>query len=195
MIRIHHDWQEIAALVGIELPCDFGADRLADHGLLSDYQNGAMGDQEFLDRLAAEFGVDRELAREAHARILREEYDGALALVKELKALEVGVYCLSNTNALHYAEFFEGRFPVCAAFDELFASHRLGLSKPDPAIYEWLENRLGLGGAEIAFFDDAARNIESAQKRGWQAFVVDPAGDPPGVIRQELQSLGLFDRH
>ncbi|MFM9873006.1 MAG: HAD-IA family hydrolase, partial [Fimbriimonadaceae bacterium] len=108
--------------------------------------------------------------------------------------LGMTVYCLSNTNSLHYREFFLGRFPVCEAFDELLASQNLGMSKPDQRIYEYVEKKAGVAGAEIVFFDDSVKNVEAAKRRDWQAFVVDPAGEPPVAIRLILVQLGVLER-
>lgn len=194
MIRIRHAWSEILAEMGLELPAGFDQDRLAQHQLLADFQNGEVSEDEFLDQLALEFGLKRDQVGQAHGLILRDEYPGALELVQDLKAAGVLVYCLSNTNSLHYREFFSGRFQVCEAFDELLASQNLGMSKPDPAIYEFVELKAGLAGDEIIFFDDAEKNVLAAMDRGWRGLVVDPDGDPPMAIRQELVRCGVLER-
>lgn len=194
MIRIRHAWSEILAEMDLCLPDGFTSDRLADHRALSEYQNGQIGEEVFLEVLAQEFGFGVDQVREAHQLILREDYPGAAELVKDLRNVGIKVVCLSNTNELHYREFFSGRFPVCDAFDELLASHRLGLSKPDPAIYQFVEERYGLQGDEIIFFDDNTANIESAKARNWSGMLIDPEGEPPAVIRQELVRRSVLER-
>jgi glucose-1-phosphatase len=194
MIRIRHSWSEILAEMDLRLPEGFSHDRLADHRALSAYQNGEIGEEEFLKALANEFGFGVDQVREAHQLILRQDYPGAAELVNELRKSGIKVVCLSNTNELHFREFFSGRFPVCEAFDELLASHRLGLSKPDPAIYKFVEERYGLLGNEIIFFDDNSANIEAAIARNWSGVLIDPEGDPPGVIRQELVRRSVLER-
>jgi epoxide hydrolase-like predicted phosphatase len=193
MIRIRHAWSEILAEMDLRLPDGFTSDRLSDHRALSAYQNGQIGEEEFLEALAQEFGIGVDQVREAHQLILREDYPGAAELVKDLRNAGIKVACLSNTNELHYREFFSGRFPVCEAFDELLASHRLGLSKPDPAIYKFVEERYGLQGDEIFFFDDNAANIEAAKARNWSGMLIDPEGEPPAVIRQELVRRSVLE--
>jgi glucose-1-phosphatase len=192
MIRIRHAWSEILGEMGLELPSGFSQDRLAQHQLLTDFQNGDLSEAEFLAGLGAEFGLSVDEVGRAHGLILRDEYPGARELVADLTAAGVMVYCLSNTNSLHYREFFSGRFPVCEAFDELLASQNLGMSKPDPRIYQFVEDKAGVTGSEIVFFDDAVKNVEAAKDQGWAAFVVDPEGDPPGSIRLILGQLGIL---
>ncbi|ARU40373.1 hypothetical protein CCB80_04155 [Armatimonadetes bacterium Uphvl-Ar1] len=194
MIRIRHAWSEILAEMDLRLPDGFTSDRLSDHRTLSEYQNGQIEEDEFLEALAQEFGFGVDQVREAHQLILREDYPGAAELVKDLRNAGIKVVCLSNTDELHYREFFSGRFPVCEAFDELLASHRLGLSKPDPAIYKFVEERYGLQGDEIIFFDDNAANIEAAKARSWSGNLIDPENDPPHVIRQELVRRSVLER-
>lgn len=192
MVRIRHAWSEILAEMGLELPTGFTEDRLADHRFLSAFQNGEMSENDFLVGLALEFEMTLEQVWMAHGLILREEYSGALQLVNDIQAAGTRVFCLSNTNALHYREFFDGRFPVCDAFDELLASQKLGLSKPDPRIYKYVEDHAGVQAGEIVFFDDNLPNVEGARACGWMAELVDPEGDPPGAIRQELVRLGVL---
>lgn len=192
MIRIRHRWSEILNELGLPVPDGFDQDSLADHQLLAAFQHGKLGSTDFLVALAGEFGMSIESAERAHGHILDSEYPGACRLVEDLKSDGIGVLCLSNTNALHYREFFSGRFPVCEAFDNLLASHRLGLSKPDPAIYRYVESVSGWSGDEIAFFDDSAPNVLAAQALGWRAEVVDPQGDPPAQARAKLAEWGVL---
>jgi glucose-1-phosphatase len=194
MIRIRYAWSEILAEMDLRLPDGFTSDRLADHRALSAYQNGEIGEEDFLIALSNEFGFGVDQVREAHQLILREDYPGAAELVNDLRKSGIKVVCLSNTNELHFREFFSGRFPVCEAFDELLASHRLGLSKPDPAIYALVEGRYGFQGTEIIFFDDNSSNIEAAIARNWSGVLIDPEVDPPFVIRQELVRRSVLER-
>lgn len=192
MLRIRHSWSEILAEMGLRLPEGFSADRLAEHQELSRYQNGEIGEAEFLAGLSNEFGLSVDEVRHAHQLILMGDYSGARELVDEIRAGGTRAICLSNTNELHYREFFSGRFPVCEAFEELLASHQLGLSKPAPAIYEYVEDRFGVTREGIAFFDDNQGNVEAARSRGWLAELIDPEDDPPAVIRQQLVRWGVL---
>lgn len=191
MVRIRHRWSEILAEMGKELPPDFVPDRLAEHKLLSDYQSAKISEHEFLDQLASELKLSAEDAKIAHGLILMEDYPGAAQLVQEIKSAGIQVVCLSNTNALHFREFFSGRFPVCQAFDQFIASHIVGYNKPDPQIFAALETHVNASGKEILFFDDLLANVDGARAFGWSAERVDPDSDTVSFIRAELSRFGL----
>ena len=59
--------------------------------------------------------------------------------------------------------------------------------KPEPRIYEILEERSGLSGADLFFTDDRADNITAAEARGWRAHLFEgPAG-----LRAALAAAGF----
>ncbi len=53
--------------------------------------------------------------------------------------------------------------------DEIVYSHEVGMSKPDPRIYELTCTRLGVGPEEMVFLDDVEPNIASAREAGIHA--------------------------
>lgn len=55
------------------------------------------------------------------------------------------------------------RCPWLAGFTHHTFSHRLRIAKPDPAIYSYAAEGLGVSPAEILFIDDRAVNINAAR--------------------------------
>jgi putative hydrolase of the HAD superfamily len=55
-----------------------------------------------------------------------------------------------------------------ARFDAVVISCEVGLSKPDPRIYQLCLDRLGLAARETLFVDDRADNVEGAARVGLQ---------------------------
>lgn len=51
-------------------------------------------------------------------------------------------------------------------FDQLTYSYRLGVSKPDPAMFEDAIKKSGMRPDEILFIDDLAKNLYAAEKQG-----------------------------
>ncbi len=79
------------------------------------------------------------------------------------------------------------RFPALAGFTHHTFSHRLGIAKPDAAIYRHAVEGLGVPGGEILFVDDREENILAARGAGMVA--VQYTGH--GVFVEEMQRMGL----
>ncbi len=56
-------------------------------------------------------------------------------------------------------------------FDVLVWSYQLRMAKPDPAIYRYTLNKLGVQPAEALFIDDREVNVEAATALGMKALV------------------------
>ena len=94
-------------------------------------------------------------------------FPGATDLVRDLREHHT-LACLSNTNAIHWA-----RFPdFSTLFDASFASHLMGMVKPDRAAFEYTIHKLALHASDIYFFDDLLPNVEAARAAGLNAFHV-----------------------
>jgi putative hydrolase of the HAD superfamily len=72
---------------------------------------------------------------------------------------------LSNSGPEVMARVRE-RWPLDARFDAVVISCEVGVSKPDPRIYQLCLDRLGLPAPETLFVDDRADNIEGAARVG-----------------------------
>jgi glucose-1-phosphatase len=82
------------------------------------------------------------------------------------------IFLLSNSNLIHYTSFrqdFEEDFGY-RDFDELFErawfSFRIGLKKPDPAIFAHVLKDKNLNPAETLFIDDTLMHVETARTLG-----------------------------
>ena len=51
--------------------------------------------------------------------------------------------------------------------DDIVYSHEVGLSKPDPRVFELTARRLGVEPGEVLFLDDVAGHVEAARAQGW----------------------------
>lgn len=90
-----------------------------------------------------------------------------VAALKACKAHGKKLYVLSNYHdaAFDYAvqthEFFR-------LFDGFVVSARVGMVKPDPAIYRHMTETFRLEPARTLFIDDSNANVEAALHVGWQ---------------------------
>ncbi|MBI1402081.1 MAG: HAD-IA family hydrolase [Porphyrobacter sp.] len=100
--------------------------------------------------------------------------EGSHALVERLAAKGVPLFCLTNFGD----EFFAGFRPTQPIFDhfaDIVVSGVEKIAKPDPRIYEIVEQRSGRSGAALFFTDDNPANIAAARARGWDAHLFTDA--------------------
>nr|MBP6316118.1 HAD family phosphatase [Chitinophagaceae bacterium] len=96
-----------------------------------------------------------------------------LQILQQLQ-LHFNTFLLSNTNAIHEAEFNKRLQQTCGYptmavfFDKIYLSHRVGMRKPSPEIFEKILIENNLQAAETLFIDDSIQHIEGAQKVGIQ---------------------------
>ena len=82
-----------------------------------------------------------------------------------------GLSILTNNNSIMYPQ-------AAGSFEDLvhqtITSHFVGVSKPEPKIYELLRSRIGdPDPSTILFIDDKERNTIAAEDLGFQTFVFD----------------------
>ena len=107
-------------------------------------------------------------------------FDGARALLESLRTRHV-VACLSNTNAIHWAQL--GELPEL--FDTCLASHLTGFMKPDRQAYEHALHELRVAADAVYFFDDLLPNVAAARNVGMRAFQVRGFADLEPLLRAE----------
>jgi len=93
--------------------------------------------------------------------------EGAIALQRALRAKGVPVFALTNFGKYSFEEALP-KMDFLTDFDRLYVSGRMGVIKPDPRIYQMVEDDCGLPPASLLFTDDRADNITAAARRGWR---------------------------
>lgn len=91
-----------------------------------------------------------------------------LAIVERLKS-EARVVIGTNTIAPHYEIHL--RNGDYNAFDAVYASHLIGLAKPDPAFYRHILGAENRHPGETVFVDDTDINVVAAREAGVHAFL------------------------
>jgi 2-haloacid dehalogenase len=91
--------------------------------------------------------------------------DGSVTLLRAVRA--IGTKCVALSNWGKDFETAEKLYPVLTEFDDQVVSYRVGLVKPDPAIFELLLNRHGLQAQRCVFVDDNESNIAAARSLGF----------------------------
>jgi putative hydrolase of the HAD superfamily len=93
-----------------------------------------------------------------------------LAWAAALKARGLLTAILSNIGDT-VQQAMERELNWLSRFDVLVWSYQLRMAKPDPAIYRYTLERLGLQPAETLFIDDREVNVEAATALGMKALV------------------------
>lgn len=112
----------------------------------------------------------------------------SVRLMHALRRRGVPVFALSNFGASTF-QIACRTYPFLQEFDRSYISAHLGLIKPDPQIYAWVERDCGIAPEALLFSDDRPENIEAAKSRGWQAHLFDgPEGWAHTLVKAGLLS-------
>jgi putative hydrolase of the HAD superfamily len=82
----------------------------------------------------------------------------------------------------------EGSSVLRPHFDFFIESSQLGLRKPDPRIYRYTCELMGVAGEEAVFLDDIGRNLKPARRLGMTTLKVD---DPDDSLAELSELLGI----
>jgi 2-haloacid dehalogenase len=113
--------------------------------------------------------------------------DGAVEIVRELKARGVPLYALTNWSSETFPPQ-RVRFPFLDWFDGIVVSGDEGVIKPDLRIFRILLDRYGLAAGESVFIDDSPMNAQAASALGIHGIHFQT----PAQLRRELAALHLL---
>lgn len=113
--------------------------------------------------------------------------EGVHAIVHRLHDAKVPLYCLTNFGAELFTQF-RAEHAVFDLFEDIIVSGEERLAKPDPRIYEVVEQRSGRPASDLFFTDDNPANVDVANARGWHAHLFTDAE----ALEQQLVEAGLL---
>jgi putative hydrolase of the HAD superfamily len=138
--------------------------------------NGKVSTDEFWARFSRRYG--REVKEELFGKFFHPSIDReVIALIRQVKARS-RVVCGTNTFDPHYDYHLSRRH--YGIFDAVFASNKIGLSKPDPEFYRYILKNEGVNPENTFFVDDTEVNVLSAERMGINA-----------TLFRDSKSLGL----
>lgn len=111
----------------------------------------------------------------------------SVRLLHALRSSGMPVFALSNFGIQTF-EIAEPVYPFLKDFDRRYVSGYMGQVKPEPHIYQMLEDDSGVRPGALLFADDRQDNIDAAAARGWQTHLFDG----PTGFADRLVSLGLL---
>jgi len=124
------------------------------------------------DVLRVVMGVPVELQAQA----------ATLDLLRRLRTAGHGLHYLSNMPR-PFAALIEAREPFMPWFHSGVFSARVGLIKPESAIYELAQARFGARPDELVFLDDHLPNVLAARAMGWSALHFSDAASAEAAMR------------
>ncbi len=114
------------------------------------------------------------------------EIPHSVRLLRALRARGVPVFALTNFGIGTFA-VAEPAYPFLSDFDRRYISGHMGVIKPEPRIYQMVEEDCGLPPESLLFTDDREENIASATARGWRGHLFEgPQGWADCLVQHGL---------
>ena len=162
---------------------DFGArySQLQQTDLFDKFETGHYTQEVFIDGLKGFTGKDiseTQIVAAWNAMLL----DIPLRRLQILQQLQLhyDMFLLSNTNIIHEEAFNKILKTQCGFnsmgvfFDKVYYSHRVGLRKPDKAIFQLILDENSLNPEKTLFIDDSPQHIDGARALGIQTIFLEP---------------------
>ena len=144
-----------------------------------EWLQGKVAPQDLLEMIRTSNGTFINWTEEALVRALaelifnpenfvktRQLVDEGVRFVKECKQAGHNLYILSNWDSESFALLAQEYPDFFNLFDGIVISGKVGLVKPDPAIFEYILNKYDLEPSDTVFIDDQQENIDAAQAMG-----------------------------
>src|SRR4051812_48047796 len=204
IVKICRTFEEACTVAGVPVRGDPALVPVATFELDRQHALGLLSAETWAEESARALGErysPAEILRVYHAWMLGE-YAGLDSVLGRIEERGVTTACLSNTTEGHWRRLVHRdgeaplagppEFPAIVRLQRHYASHRLGLLKPEEAIYRAFEQQVGHRGRSILFFDDLPENVESARRVGWRAELVDHRTETAPQLLSWLEQHGVL---
>ncbi len=115
-----------------------------------------------------DFASEIRLWHDRWIEIANPAIESSVELARRLRELGVRMMILSNIGRETY-DIAAKHYAFLNDFDDHFISGHLGTIKPEPRIFEIVEQETGIAPEHLFFIDDRAENVSAARERRWQA--------------------------
>ena len=167
-------WEQFARKIGISRKL---ASKVDD--IFWEYQEklntGKMTADELKIIIEGEIGRKLKIKSSFQEAIIREfkPNPSILSLLDKLRPrYRLGL--LTNMYAGMFAAIKKRHLLPDGPWEVIIDSSKVGLAKPDPAIYKYAQRLAKVPAGKILFIDNSATNIAPAQAMGWQTVLYNP---------------------
>ena len=159
---------------------------LTPGGDWAEFDLGRIDPDALAERIAARTGFAVEGIRALIAAIPShiQPMPASVALLQRVRAAGHRLTLLSNMPR-PYADHLEAAHTCFSWFEAGVFSGRVGLMKPQRAMFEHARNTLALDLEHALFIDDHPANIDAARAFGWQALHFEDAAQCEAALRHD----------
>jgi len=164
--------------------------------LFEQFECGTISPDKLLEEVSGMLGknaVSKKQVYDAWNSILVGFSDKTVRLLEDLRT-RYNLYLLSNTNSIHY-DLFISDFAKKYGYDfnSLFVhpywSFKVGLRKPDEAIFKFVLADSKLDPLETVFIDDSPQNVKGSIKAGLPALLLGQGMSLAEMFDESLKFL------
>ncbi|HZW04315.1 MAG TPA: HAD family phosphatase [Anaerolineaceae bacterium] len=149
-------------------------------------ERGELSEDEHFRRISKQLGIDEE-AIPAFYQTFWQGDRMDVKLVDFIRSLRQQYKTALLSNAWDGTRAaVKAIYDFSDAFDVLIFSAEVGMRKPDPAIYRYIVEQLGVRPDEALFVDDVAQNVEGARQAGLRAVQFRDRGQAQRDVLAEL---------
>ena len=150
----------------------------------ADFDRGRIEPEALAERIAARTGYPLQGLRALIAAIPEhlQPVPASVALLERARAAGHRLALLSNMP-LPYADHLEAQHACFGWFDARVFSGRVGLVKPERAMFDHARHALDLDLGNALFIDDHPTNIGAAREFGWHAMQFENAAQCEADLR------------
>lgn len=156
-----------------------------------DYDRGSFDAVEYWTRIAEKAGVtptadDITRLRDADVRMWARLNHAVLRWADQLRTAGFKTAVLSN---MHHdmVERVRGNGDWSRRFNCLTLSSAIKMAKPEPAIFKYCLNSLGVSAEEALFIDDREPNVRAAEEVGIRGIVAPSTEE----LKEKLKAIGF----
>jgi len=163
---------------------------LGQHALFDAFDKGIITAAQFRNELrnaANDSSLPDEAIDAAWNSLLIGVRPGHHELLGKLKT-QYRTFLLSNNNEIHYRwimDYLNREFGLSGNadfFEKDYYSHLMRMRKPDEEIFKFVLDTHMLDPKETLFVDDSPQHIETAQRLGFQAYLLGPEDTLPQLL-------------